>query len=311
LAGKSNAKSKSSDDPAQDLASAIARFDIDGRLPKIIADGALTGDAYPYDARMDKDAYRKELRLLQIELLKMQRHLLNTGERIVCLFEGRDAAGKGGSISRFLKHLNNRHARSIALSKPNEVERGQWYFQRYATHFPTSGDIVLFDRSWYNRAGVERVMGFCTEDQLADFLREAPQFEGMLVREGIHFFKFFLRISRPTQLTRFHARRHDPLKTWKLSDIDLKAMEKWHDYSRAFEDMFRFTHTPICPWTVVRANDKRRARIEVIRKVLFEMDYAGKDPEIVGKPDDKIVGSGGAFFTMNAPKTGAHEPDEA
>ncbi|MEL7302946.1 MAG: polyphosphate kinase 2, partial [Pseudomonadota bacterium] len=200
------------------------------------------------------------------------------------------------SICRVLQHLNTRHARSVALSKPSEVEQGQWYFQRYVVHLPSAGHIVLFDRSWYNRAGVEKVMGFCTDDQHADFLREAPQFEGMLVRDGIHLFKFYLQIGRATQLKRFHDRRHDPLKTWKLSPIDLKSIAKWDDYTRAQEEMFRFTDTTTCPWTIVKANDKKRARLEIIRTVLTSLDYEGKDTKAVGKVDSQIVGNGPEFY---------------
>jgi polyphosphate kinase 2 len=276
---------------AQALKRAIDAFDInEPDLPEILKLNALTGDGYPYGSRMKRKAYEKELRTLQIELLKLQRHFLATGQRMVCLFEGRDAAGKDGCISRVLQHLNKRHARAVALAKPTETERGQWYFQRYVSHFPTRGDIVLFDRSWYNRAGVERVMGFANEDEVADFLREAPQFESMLVRDGIHLFKFFLRIAQPTQMVRFHARRHDPLKTWKLSPIDIEAIEKWDEYSRAHADLFRFTHTPTCPWTVIRANDKRRARINVLRKILHDMEYEGKNSDAITAPDPEILG---------------------
>ncbi|MEO1650273.1 MAG: polyphosphate kinase 2 [Pseudomonadota bacterium] len=275
------------------LVAAIDTFDIDDPdLPEPIEAAVLEDGDYPYDRRMDKGDYETELEALQIELLKLQRHLQATGGRMIALFEGRDAAGKGGCIARVLQHLNQRHARAIALSKPSETERGQWYFQRYVSHFPTSGDIVLFDRSWYNRAGVERVMGFCTEDQLADFLREVPQFEGMIVREGIHFFKFHLKIGQATQIKRFHDRRHDPLKTWKLSPIDLEAIGKWHDYSRAYEDMFRFTHTSTCPWHQVRANDKRRARIGVMRTILSTIDYVGKDDDVARPADPEIVSVG-------------------
>ncbi|MEO1265024.1 MAG: polyphosphate kinase 2 [Pseudomonadota bacterium] len=272
-------------------------FDIDNpKLPQAIEDAALKDGDYPYDKPMKRDEYERELHDLQIELLKLQRHVIGTGARIVSLFEGRDTAGKGGSIQRFLQHLNTRHARSVALSKPSEVEQGQWYFQRYVTHLPTAGHMVLFDRSWYNRAGVERVMGFCTDEEHANFLREAPQFEGMLVREGIHLFKFYLQIGRATQLKRFHDRRHDPLKTWKLSPIDLKSIDKWDDYTRAQDEMFRFTHTTTCPWTIVRANDKKRARLEIIRTVLLAIDYEGKDTKVVGEADQKIIGSGLDFY---------------
>jgi polyphosphate kinase 2 len=222
------------------------------------------------------------------------------GERIVVLFEGRDTSGKGGCISRFLERLNPRHARSVALSKPTEAERGQWYFQRYVAQLPTKGDIVLFDRSWYNRAGVERVMGFCTEDQVADFLRDAPEFEGLLVRDGIRLFKIYLSVGREMQLERFHERRHDPFKQWKVTEIDLAAIHKWDDYTRAEADMFRFTNTAISPWTNIHANDQRRARLESMRVVLSAIDYTGKDRDAVGTLDDKIVGVGAAFL----PRTG-------
>ncbi|MEW5963665.1 MAG: polyphosphate kinase 2 [Pseudomonadota bacterium] len=276
---------------------ATPAFDIDApELPKAIAAAALTAGGYPYDKKLKLKTYEKELALLQIELLKLQAHIQATGGRIVVVFEGRDAAGKGGCIARFMQHLNPRHARAVALSKPTETERGQLYFQRYMAHMPTAGDIVLFDRSWYNRAGVERVMGFCTPDQLADFLREAPELEGLLVRDGIRLFKIYLTIGRETQLERFHERRHDPLKRWKLTDIDLAAIAKWDEYTKAKDEMFRFTHTAVAPWTVVRANDQRRARLEAIRVVLSAIDYPDKDVDIVGKPDPKIVGSDDAFF---------------
>jgi polyphosphate kinase len=272
-------------------------FDLDDpELPKWIAEGSLQHPGYPYDDKLKRSRYEKELTGLQIELCKLQSHVQANGLRIVALFEGRDTAGKGGTIKRFMEHLNPRHARTIALTKPTEAERGQWYFQRYVPHMPTAGDIVLFDRSWYNRAGVERVMGFCTQAQLASFLREAPQFESMLVREGILFFKFFLTIGRETQLERFHERRHSPLKRWKLSDMDLAAVDKWDAYTEAQHEMFRFTHTSTCPWTVVKAHDQRRARLEAIRVVISAVDYAGKDPDVVGTPDPKIVGSGPDFF---------------
>lgn len=271
----------------------LESFDIsDPDLPRWIEDGALASDNYPYDKRHDKDKYGDELEALQIELTKLQKHTLKTGARVLALFEGRDSAGKGSCIKRFMEHLNPRHARAVALPKPTERERGQWYFQRYVEHLPGAGEIVLFDRSWYNRAGVERVMGFCSEAELADFLREAPQFEAMLVREGISFFKFFLTIGQETQLKRFHDRQHSPLKNWKISPIDIAALDKWDDYTRARDDMIRFTHTPNCPWTVVRANDKRRARLNTLRTVLGNLDYDGKTKKAVGKVDPKIVMSG-------------------
>ena len=266
------------------------------KLPRAIEERALTSGNYPYDGRMKRKVYEKELVALQLELLKLQTHCRNVGERIVILFEGRDTAGKGGSIKRFMEHLNPRHARAIALSKPTKTERGQWYFQRYITHLPTSGDMVLFDRSWYNRAGVERVMGFCDESQLANFLREAPQFEGLLVRDGVRLFKVWLTIGREMQLKRFHARRHDPLKRWKLSPIDLAALDKWEEYTAARNDMFAHTHTKEAPWTVIRSNDKRRARLNVMRLILSSMEYADKDGALVGSPDPLITGNSEAFF---------------
>ena len=293
-ANEKPANEKSGDTKA---ARSLAGFDIDApELPKAIDEGALASGGYSYDKTMKRERYEEELYALQIELLKMQAHLQQTGERVVVVFEGRDSAGKGGCILRFMQHLNPRHAHVVALTKPTEAERGQWYFQRYAAHMPTRGDLVLFDRSWYNRAGVERVMGFCNEEQLADFLREAPEFEGMLVRDGIRLFKIYLTIGREMQLKRFHSRRHDPLKRWKLSDIDIAALSKWDEYTKAQHEMFRFTHTATSPWTVIRANDQRRARLEAIRVVLCGVDYAGKDAKVVGTIDDKLVGAGPEFF---------------
>jgi len=285
LAGKSTTRSK------------VPAFDIDAeKLPKEIAERALSAGDYPYDKKLKREPYEEELVALQIELVKLQIDTQAQGRRLVVVFEGRDTAGKGGCIARFMQHLNPRHARAVALTKPTETERGQWYFQRYIAHMPTRGDIVLFDRSWYNRAGVERVMGFCSKDQLADFMRDVPAFEDLLVRDGMRLFKFFLTIGRETQLERFHERRHDPLKRWKLTEVDLAAIDKWDAYTEAQHEMFRFTHTAAAPWTVVRANDQRRARLEAIRTVLAAIDYEGKDAELVGKPDPKIVGSSDAFF---------------
>ncbi len=274
-----------------------ADFDLDHpKLSKHIEENALTSGGYPYDEKMKLKLYEDQLLKLQIELTKLQAFVRSTGERLVVVFEGRDTAGKGGCIARFRQYLNPRHTHTVALSKPTEAERGQWYFQRYAARMPTEGDMVLFDRSWYNRAGVERVMGFCTQDELANFLREAPQFEGMLARDGIKLFKLFLTIGQEMQLKRFHDRRHNPLKQWKLTEIDRAAIKKWDAYTLAKRDMFRFTHTDTTPWTVVRANDKRRARLEVIRHVLSNVEYDGRDLEDIGLPDPKIVGSGAEFF---------------
>jgi polyphosphate kinase 2 len=274
-----------------------SRFDIDDpKLPKWIDDAALASGGFPYGKKLDREAYEDELRLLQIQLRLLQSHIQSKGERLVCLFEGRDAAGKGSTISRFMAHLNPRAARAVALSKPTDIERGQWYFQRYVAHLPSAGNITLFDRSWYNRAGVERVMGFCNAGQLADFLREAPQFEGLIARDGVYVFKFYLDIGREMQLKRFHERRHDPLKTWKVTEIDIAAISKWDEYTKAKEDIFHFTHTAATPWTVIKANDKRRTRLETMRVVLSAIDYAGKDKKAVGAPDPKLVGAGHGFF---------------
>ena len=278
-------------------ASASPAFDLDApELPKKIDEAALTSGGFPYDEKLKRKVYEEELTALQIELAKLQASLQKRKDRLLVLFEGRDAAGKGSTIKRITAHLNPRSARVVALSKPTETEAGQWYFQRYVAHLPTAGEIVLLDRSWYNRAGVERVMGFCSEDQLADFLREAPQLEGMLVRDGIHLFKLYLEIGREMQMKRFHRRRHDPLQQWEITNIDLAAVGKWDAYTSAKEEMFRFTHTPATPWTVIRANDKRRTRLEAIRTILSAVDYDGKDKKVVGKVDTKIVGSGPEFF---------------
>jgi polyphosphate kinase 2 len=273
------------------------RFDLDNPiLPPEIDEKALTSGGYPYDEKLKKKVYEQELMPLQLELLKLGAHLEAHGERLVVVFEGRDASGKGSCISRFLERMNPRQARSVALSKPTEVERGQWYFQRYVAHLPTAGDLVLFDRSWYNRAGVERVMGFCTEDQVEAFFRAVPDFEGLLVQDGIHFFKFYLSIGREMQLKRFHERRHDPFKRWKITEIDLAAIDKWDAYTRAQEDIFSRTSTNIAPWTMILANDQRRARLESISTVLAETKFDGKYASAVGRPDPKIVGSGPKFF---------------
>ncbi len=274
------------------------KFDLENpQLPAHISEGALTSGNYPYDKRMKRRLYEKELHGLQIELLKLQAHIRKEKKRLVIVYEGRDAAGKGGTIKRFMEHLNPRHAHVVALSKPTETERGEWYFQRYAAHLPTAGDMSLFDRSWYNRAGVERVMGFCTPDQTKFFLREVPAFEKMLLRDGIHFFKFWLTIGREMQLKRFHERWHNPLKKWKISEIDLAAIDKWDAYTEAKEDMLKATHTDATPWLIVRANDKRRTRLNAIRHVLNAMDYAEKDAEVVRTPDPEIIGSDPDFYS--------------
>ncbi len=272
-------------------------FDIDApELPDWIKDAAMASGGYPYKKKLDEDEYEKELRKLQIELVKVQFWLHATGKKVVALFEGRDAAGKGGTITVTKAYMNPRSARVVALSKPTETELGQWYFQRYVAQLPTAGEFVLFDRSWYNRAGVEPVMGFCTREQYQQFLNEAPTFEKIFSGEGYHFFKFWLDIGREMQLERFHDRRHDPLKVWKLSQMDIAALNKWDDYTEKRDKMLKETHTDYAPWVVVRSNDKRRARLDVIRHMLKSLDYTGKDKGAIGEIDDKILGFGPKFL---------------
>jgi polyphosphate kinase len=246
---------------------------------------------YPYDERIARDVYYDRKRELQIELLKMQSWVKDTGQRVAVLFEGRDAAGKGGTIKRFTEHLNPRGARVVALEKPSPREQGQWYFQRYFAQLPAAGEIVLFDRSWYNRAVVEPVMGFCSDDEYREFLRQAPRLEQSLVEDGIHVVKLWFSVSRSEQRTRFLIRVLDPLRQWKLSPVDLAALERWDDYTRAKEAMFAATDVPSSPWSVVRSNDKRRGRIAAMSWVLSGLDYTAKDPDAVGTPDPLVVGS--------------------
>ncbi|TCK07331.1 polyphosphate kinase 2 [Marinobacterium mangrovicola] len=237
-----------------------------------------------------KRAEYEELKLeLQIELLKMQNWVRASGERVLILFEGRDAAGKGGTIKRFMEHLNPRSARVIALEKPTEREKGQWYYQRYIKHLPAAGEIVLFDRSWYNRAGVERVMDFCTPSEYLEFMRQTPELERMLVRSGIKLFKLWFEVSRDEQFHRFQSRRTDPLKHWKLSPIDMASLDKWHDYTEAQAAMFRHTDTAEAPWTLIHSDDKKRARINAMRFILASLPYPDRNPEIQLQPDPKIV----------------------
>jgi len=246
--------------------------------------------AYPYAARMLRKDYEEQKFVLQTELLKMQNWMKDARQRIVLLFEGRDAAGKGGTIKRFMEHLNPRGARVVALEKPSEVERGQWYFQRYVQHLPTAGEIVLFDRSWYNRAGVERVMGFCGQNEYDEFLRQVPEFERNLARSGIHLIKFWFSVSRDEQRRRFKEREGHPLKQWKLSPIDLASLDKWQDYTKAKESMFFHTDTADCPWIVIKSDDKKRARLNAMRYVLHSMPCGGKDATRIGLVDNLLVG---------------------
>ncbi|OYT89453.1 MAG: polyphosphate kinase 2 [Burkholderiales bacterium PBB6] len=246
--------------------------------------------AYPYRNLLSRKRYEQQKYQLQVELLKLQAWVKDTGQRVVILFEGRDAAGKGGTIKRFMEHLNPRGARVVALEKPSEVERGQWYFQRYIAHLPTRGEIVLFDRSWYNRAGVERVMGFCSDAEVEQFMREAPEFERHLARSGIHLFKFWFSVSQEEQRRRFKERKLHPLKQWKLSPIDMASLDKWDDYTRAKEAMFLHTDTPDAPWTVIKSNCKKRARLNAMRYVLHRLPYTQKDVKALGPVDPLIVG---------------------
>ena len=247
-------------------------------------------EGYPYPERMVREDYERIKRLLQIELLKLQEWIKDTGERLVILFEGRDAAGKGGTIKRFMEHLNPRGARVVALAKPNERERGQWYFQRYIEHLPSAGEMVLFDRSWYNRAGVEYVMDYCTEEQYHEFLREVPRLEEMWVRSNINLVKLWFSVSQNEQHTRFVIRQVDPVRQWKLSATDLASLDRWDQYTDAKEAMFFYTDTEAAPWTVIKSNDKKRGRIEAMRHVLSLFPYEGKDVELIGTPDGRIVG---------------------
>ncbi|MGW7056011.1 polyphosphate kinase 2 [Streptomyces sp. NPDC054887] len=246
---------------------------------------------YPYDRKVRRRDYERRKRVLQIEVLKLQRWVRETGQRLIVICEGRDAAGKGGTIQRFTERLNPRGARVVALEKPTEREASQWYFQRYTAHLPSAGEIVFFDRSWYNRAGVERVMGFCTREEYELFLRQCPAFEQMLVDDGILLVKFWFSVSRAEQRTRFAIRQVDPVRQWKLSPTDVASLDRWDDYTAAKVDMFRATDTSFAPWTVVKSNDKRRGRLEAMRSLLSRFDYVSKDAEAVGKPDPLIVGA--------------------
>ena len=286
-------ESASAADDGLDLSGFTVLDDSDDDPVLLRADGSPVDtwrQGYPYEQRMEREEYDRLKRLLQIELLKLQEWLKFTGDRLVIVFEGRDAAGKGGTIKRFMEHLNPRGARVVALTKPSERERGQWYFQRFVRHLPTAGEIVLFDRSWYNRAGVERVMGFCTDEEYEEFLRQAPRLEEMWVRSGLHLVKLWFSVSREEQHTRFVIRQVDPVRQWKLSSHDLASLDFWADYTEAKEAMFYYTDTESAPWTVIKSNDKKRARIEAMRHVLSRFEYEDKDDELVGEPDAHIVG---------------------
>ena len=248
---------------------------------------------YPYSEKLDRKTYEAEKAKLQAELLKVQIWAQETGQKFVLLFEGRDAAGKGGTIKRFMEHLNPRAARVVALNKPSDAEKGQWFFQRYVSELPTAGEMVFYDRSWYNRAGVERVMGFCEPSEYLEFMRQTPELERMLTRTGIRLYKYWFSVTREEQRRRFASREGDPLKRWKLSPIDKASLDKWEDYTEAKEAMLFYTDTADAPWTIIKSDDKKRARLNCMRHFLNSLDYPGKDPKIATPPDPKIVGKAG------------------
>lgn len=258
---------------------------------------------YPYRNKMSRRTYEAQKYDLQVELLKLQAWAKEEGQRVVILFEGRDAAGKGGTIKRFMEHLNPRGARVVALEKPTDEEMGQWYFQRYVRHLPTAGEIVLFDRSWYNRAGVERVMSFCSDEDYVEFMRQCPEFEKHLVRSHVHLIKFWFSVSQPEQRRRFKERQAHPLKQWKLSPIDVASLDKWDDYTKAKEAMFFYSDTADCPWTVIKSDCKKRARLNAMRYLLHKLPYTGKDVERIGQLDPLIAGRANVIF-----ESGEHDP---
>ncbi len=274
-----------------------------GSSRRINADERLSVDwrdgGYPYRNLMSRKNYEKEKYMLQVELLKLQAWVKESRQKLMLVFEGRDAAGKGGTIKRFMEHLNPRGARVVALEKPSDVERGQWYFQRYVQHLPTAGEIVMFDRSWYNRAGVERVMGFCDSDEYAEFMRQVPDFERNLVRCGVHLVKFWFSVSRGEQRRRFEERKAHPLKQWKLSPVDLASLDKWKEYTQAKEAMFFYSDTHDAPWTVVKSDCKKRARLNALRYVLHAIPYKNKDLDTIGPVDPLLVGRANIVYERN------------
>lgn len=276
---------------------AISRF-FNDEAPKDLRDAInnsgkkdILSDSYPYKIQMKRAEYDSRMEALQVELVKLLAHIKDSGERIAVVFEGRDAAGKGGTIKRLRENLNPRSARVVALSKPSDREAGQWYFQRYAKHLPTAGEMVLFDRSWYNRGVVEKVFGFCEDEDRERFFDQLPGFEHQITSEGIHLFKFWLNVGRSEQLKRFLKREEDPLKQWKLSWIDVEGLKRWDAYSQAIKETFERSHTEAAPWTVIRSDDKKRARLAAIECILQAIDYKGKNLNVIQKPDDKICGS--------------------
>ncbi|MGI9434569.1 MAG: polyphosphate kinase 2 [Geminicoccaceae bacterium] len=293
--GKGNGETELAEAPAPDApakrATKTRRRIAEQRHDEEVIRRFFESGEYPYNTKMRRAAYEKQKAALQVELLKVQHWVKDTGQRVMILFEGRDAAGKGGTIKRFMEHLNPRGARVVALEKPTDEERGQWYFQRYARHFPTAGEIVLFDRSWYNRAGVERVMGFCGANDYLEFMRQAPELERMLVRSGIKLFKYWFSVTRSEQSRRFDRRKGDPLKQWKLSPMDLASIERWAEYTEAKEAMFFYTDTADAPWTVIKSDDKKRARLNCMTHFLSSLPYPDKAPKIARGPDPLIVGA--------------------
>jgi polyphosphate kinase 2 len=297
---KKSAKKQASSFPMVELIAEQVRTSIPEELVSKVkgAKGKkyIISSNYPYPKQMKNAEYLEEIELLQIQLVKMQAWVKEAGERIVLLFEGRDAAGKGGTIQRFTENLNPRGAKVVALAKPSDTERGQWYFQRYIERLPTKGEIVFFDRSWYNRAGVEHVMGFCTPHEYLEFMRQTPEFERMMVRSGIRLYKFWFSVSREEQLRRFLGRAKDPLKQWKLSPMDVESLGRWESYTKAKEAMLFYTDTADAPWTIVRSDDKKRARLNAIKHILYTIPYGGKDKDVVTAPDPHIVGSAKAIY---------------
>jgi polyphosphate kinase 2 len=283
------------EDYAEEIEELHDLAEAEGR-PVDVKGGKAWQQGYPYDKKLSRREYEHAKRRLQIEMLKLQLHVKETGAKVLVLCEGRDAAGKGGAIKRFMEHLNPRGARIVALEKPTEIERTQWYFQRYVQHLPSGGELVFMDRSWYNRAGVERVMGYCTPTQYLEFMREAPELERMLVNSGITLVKLWFSVSREEQAARFASRQNDPVRQWKLSPTDLASLDKWEAYTEAKEAMFFYTDTGDAPWTVIKSNDKKRARLEAFRVVLGSVRYAQKDTTVVGAPDPLIVGPASLIF---------------
>ncbi len=298
-----------SDPDSADQSSAEEISELNELLEDSHEDSQTWREGYPYAAKLKRAEYEQTKRDLQVELLKLQHWVKGSGEKILVIFEGRDAAGKGGAIKRFTEHLNPRGARVVALEKPTEIEQTQWYFERYVQHLPNGGELVFMDRSWYNRAGVERVMGYCTPTQYLEFMRSCPEFERMLVHSGVRLFKLWFSVSRNEQLTRFRRRSTDPVRQWKLSPTDMASLDKWDAYTQAKEDMFFYTDTGDAPWTVIRSNDKKRARLEAMRFVLSSVPYADKDQAVVGTPDPLLVGNPKQLSDVGEPAPAAERAD--